>query len=57
MTHCNSCGTTEPRTRYMTEDECDQIGIDYKDTELICFECESLEQTLKNYDEDYGADR
>lgn len=58
MTVCNNCRTAEPRTRAPTSCELAEMGLDAADEDVrICAECDSTEDTLTNYDEDYGADR
>lgn len=48
MTRCSECQTIEPK---IIEKEVDGEFIE------ICGECESEEDTLTHYDEDYGSDR
>lgn len=58
MTVCSSCRTAEPRTRDATDEELAEMGLDPANDDVrICAECDSTEDTLTNYDEDYGADR
>ena len=48
MTVCNECCSIEPRIVYITIDD-EEVSI--------CGECMCEDDTLTNYDEDYGQDR